>query len=138
MRKEGYRDSTIRGTVNTLKAVGKRTDLLNPESVKAWLTSSPVSINRKEKICQDLARFYKWKGTPFNMPRYQRIIKIPFIPLEAEVDQLISGCGKFTATFLQLAKETGCTSGELWDLKWTDIDFQRLGWNRGELRLRRR
>ena len=35
MREEGYRDSTIRAAVNTLKAVAKRTVLLEPESVKA-------------------------------------------------------------------------------------------------------
>ncbi|MEM3629154.1 MAG: tyrosine-type recombinase/integrase [Candidatus Bathyarchaeia archaeon] len=29
------------------------------------------------------------------------------------------------AAFLQIAKETGARAGEIFDLKWTDIDFER-------------
>ena len=62
MQKNGYRESTIRGTVHTLKAVGRKCNLLEPEFVKAHLTRMECGINRKEKICEDLDRFYKYKG----------------------------------------------------------------------------
>jgi len=84
-----------------------------------------VSLGRKVKICEDLARFYKFKRIPFQMPRYRRIDTIPFVPQDKEVDQLISGCGKKTATFLQLLKETGMRPGEAWGLRWKDFDFGR-------------
>ena len=58
----------------------------------------------------------------FNKPNYRRIEKLPFVPLEVEVDQLIAGCRRKAATFLQLIKETGIRAGEAWNLKWTDID----------------
>jgi integrase len=48
--------------------------------------------------------------------------KQPFVPLESELDQLIAACGKKTATFLQMLKDTGARSGEVCKLKWTDID----------------
>ena len=35
-----------------------------------------------------------------------------------------AGCGKKTATTLQLLKETGMRIGEAWRLKWTDIDVK--------------
>jgi hypothetical protein len=35
------------------------------------------------------------------MPRYNRIQKLPFIPLETEIDQIISGVGNKTATFIK-------------------------------------
>ena len=55
-------------------------------------------------------------------PRYRRIDKLPFIPLESEVDQLIAGFRSRTVTcFLQLLKETGVRPGEAWQLTWTDI-----------------
>jgi integrase len=38
---------------------------------------------------------------------------------------LIAGCGKKTATFLQLLKEIGMMSGEANSLLWTDLDLQR-------------
>jgi integrase len=62
-------------------------------------------------------------GGKWNPPRYHRIEKIPFIPTEQEIDQLIAGCGEKTAVLLQALKETEMRIGEAWNLKWTDIDF---------------
>jgi hypothetical protein len=49
MRREGYRESTIRPCIRALRAIAKRTNLLNPESVKSYLASAELSENRKEK-----------------------------------------------------------------------------------------
>lgn len=46
----------------------------------------------------------------------------PFIPLETELDQLISACGRRTATSLQILKDSAARAGEAARLKWTDID----------------
>ncbi|UCH69631.1 MAG: tyrosine-type recombinase/integrase, partial [Candidatus Bathyarchaeota archaeon] len=56
-------------------------------------------------------------------PRYRRVEKLPWVPTESEVDQLIAGCSHRIATFLQLLKETGMRPGEAWFLKWIDLDF---------------
>jgi integrase len=125
MQKQGYRYSTVLNCIKSLRAIARRTNLLNPEQVKTYLATSPVSENRKDKVTQDLARFYKYKGVPFEKPNYRRVERLPFIPTETEVDQLISGLGPKTACFLQLLKETGMRAGEAWNLKWTDIDFER-------------
>jgi integrase/recombinase XerD len=58
-------------------------------------------------------------------PKHKKVRKLPFIPLESELDQLISGAYKKLATFLQLLKETGMRSGEAWRLNWTHIDLKR-------------
>ena len=63
-------------------------------------------------------------GGKWEAPAYKIIRKIPFIPKETEIDQLIAGCSKRMATFLQLLKETGARCGEIWQLNWTDIDFE--------------
>ena len=122
---QGYRSSTIHAAISAIKAIAKKASLLDPEAVKTHLASRKVSVGRKVKICEDLARFYKFKGIPFQPPRYRRIDTIPFVPQEKEVDQLISGCGKKTATFLQLLKETGMRPGEAWTLRWKDFDYDR-------------
>lgn len=108
-----------------MRAIAKRTNLLNPESVKAYLATAQLSENRKEKLTHDLTRFYRYNNIRFEKPNYRRIEKLPFIPLEAEVDQLISGVGKKTTTFLQLLRETGARPGEAWNLRWIDIDFEK-------------
>jgi len=52
-------------------------------------------------------------------------VRLPFIPLEREIDDLIAGCSKYIAAFLQIAKETGARAGEIFGLKWEDVDFER-------------
>jgi integrase len=62
-----------------------------------------------------------FKGGIWDPPKYRRVGKLPFIPTEGELDQLIAGCGRKTGTFLQLLKETGARCGEAWNLEWIDI-----------------
>jgi len=50
--------------------------------------------------------------------------KLPFIPTEREIDDLIAASSKYIGAFLQLCKETGARSGEVARIKWTDIDFE--------------
>ncbi len=52
--------------------------------------------------------------------RVQR--KLPFIPTEDEINQLIAGCGKKTATFLQVLKDTAARGCEASKIQWTDSD----------------
>ena len=98
---------------------------LNPEGVKRYLARAKFSESRKEKLTWDLARFYNYKHIPFEKSHYRRLERLPFVPLEGEVDQLISGVGGKTAVFLQLLKETGMRAGEAWNLKWVDVDSER-------------
>ena len=63
-------------------------------------------------------------GGIWKPPQYRRIRRLPFIPTETEIDQLIAGCSHRNATFLQLLKETGMRPGEAWSLRWIDIDYE--------------
>jgi len=125
MQKQGYRKTTIRYCIKALRSVARNSHLLDPESVKAYLATADISESRKAKLVEDVARFYHYKHIPFHKPNYKRIEKLPFVPLESEVDQLIAGVGKKTATYLQLLKETGVRAGEAWNLKWVDFDPER-------------
>jgi len=51
-------------------------------------------------------------GKSWSPPKYKAVWKIPFIPTEQELDQLIAGCNRKTAAFLQLLKETGARCDE--------------------------
>ena len=125
LQKEGYRRSTILSAVSCLKSVAKKASLLNPESVKRYLGSANLTENRKEAITIRVARFYRQRGIAWTPPRYRRIERLPWIPTEEEVNLLIGGMGKKTATFLQLLKETGMRPGEAWALQWKDMDAER-------------
>jgi integrase len=125
MQKNAYRPTTVLTAVSALKAIAKRTNLMEPEATKTYVSQSGLSEGRKELLVEHLARFYKYKDTPFEKPHYNRVERLPFIPLESEVDQLISAVGYKTSAFLQLIKETGMRPGEAWNIKWLDIDAER-------------
>jgi len=69
-------------------------------------------------------KFLEINGGTWTRPKVKQTRKLPFIPLERELDQLIGGAYRKLAAFLQLIKETGLRSGEAWRLEWTDIDFE--------------
>lgn len=69
--------------------------------------------------------FLKMTGGTWQPLKFMKIEKLPFIPTDEEITQLITGCNQRLAAFLQLLKETGMRSGEAWNLKWADFDFER-------------
>jgi type 1 fimbriae regulatory protein FimB/type 1 fimbriae regulatory protein FimE len=125
MEKQGYRPATTRCAVEALRSLSRRVDLFDTDAVKGFLAKAKVSDGRKERLSNDLARFYRFRDVPFEKPRYRKIEKLPFVPLESEVEQLVSGMGQKTGTFLQLLRETGMRCGEAWNLKWVDFDSER-------------
>ena len=123
LKKQGYKDATILAKVKLLRTLVKRgARLEDPESVKEVIAKQDWSDGRKRNAVDAYSSYLAWKGLSWEKPKYKKIAKLPFIPLEEELDQLIAGCSKRMATFLQLLKETGARSGEALRLKWSDID----------------
>ena len=123
MIKQGYAKSTIETRVKILRRLIKLgASIYDPESIKETVAKQTWSEGRKEIIAETYSNFLVMAGGKWDPPRYKRIEKIPFIPTELEIDQLISGCGEKSAALLQALKETGMRIGEAWNLKWIDID----------------
>jgi hypothetical protein len=95
----------MRYCIKALRSVPRNSNLQNPESTKTYLAHANLTESRKTKLTEDLTRYYHYKHIPFHKPNYHRIEKLPFIPLETEIDQLIAGVGKKTATFLHGYRE---------------------------------
>jgi integrase/recombinase XerD len=72
-----------------------------------------------------VARFYKSLDLPFQRPRHRVVEKLPFIPLESEIDALIAAVNPKTSVFMRIVKETWARAGEVWATKWTDFDLNR-------------
>jgi len=126
LKKEGYSGATIREYSYILQNLLKRgADLYDPENVKEVIAKQETWSNaRKSVVVKAYTAFLKSQGLNWNAPKYKVPQKLPFIPLEKEIDDLIAGCNRQMATFLQTLKETGARCGEAFNLKWTDIDFQ--------------
>jgi len=126
LKKEGYRESTITSRVKLLNGLSRRADLFKPEAVKGAIACLDVSEARKENLVCVYGSLCKLNNIPFLPPRYQRVERLPFIPKETEVDQLIAGTSRKCSVYLQLLKETGARAGEAWSLRWIDLDFEKL------------
>ena len=125
LKKQAYRESTIRERVSILKRLVKLgADLSNPESVKDVIARRQVSEATKQQMACAYDRYAEANGVKWEKPNYKHDRRLPFIPLEGEIDALIAGCGGKMATILALLKETGMRIGEACRLKWIDLDFE--------------
>lgn len=124
VKENGYRESTIVSRVKLLKGLARKAKLTDPEAIKEIIARLDVTEVRKELLVTVYGGFCKQFNLPFQAPRYRRVERLTFIPLEQEVDQLIAGTGAKTSAYLQVLKETGSRAGEAWRIQWTDVDFQ--------------
>ncbi len=125
LKKQGFKDTTIRTYNRYLKTLTARgANLLDPESVKGTIANQKWNENTRALAIHAYTKFLEIMGGTWKPPKHRQLRTLPFIPLESELDQLISGANKKTATFLQLLKETAMRSGEAWRLKWTDINIK--------------
>ena len=126
MKKQGYAEQTIKARSEILQRLIKLgADLSNPDSIKEILAKQKDwSPGRKANVIYAYALFAKWLGIEWEPPRIRIPEKLPFIPMEREIDDLIAGCTKYIAAALQIAKETAARVGEIFKLKWVDVDFE--------------
>jgi integrase len=133
LKKQGRRPNTQLAHHKVLHRLAKHgANLFDPESVKETIANENVGESTKLQcvgIYTVFAQYFKLSWTP---PIYKPIRKIPFIPTETEIDQLTAGFRKRLATFLQILKETGARCGEVWKLKWTDLNGNILTINNPE------
>lgn len=88
-----------------------------------FLNTSALSNGSKNIIVQayrDLQRMYNIPELA--LPKFHVKQKLPFVPLESEIDTLIHSYRNKTSCYLQLLKETGMRPIEAFSLEWTDLD----------------
>jgi integrase len=125
LKKEAYSEKTIDVYSKRLLQLANNCDISNPENVKEFIANKETWNNSTKTLTVAAYKtFANFVGISFKPPRYQPQEKIPFIPTEKEIDSLIAGCGKKTATLLELLKETAMRIGEAKRLTWLDIDFE--------------
>jgi len=126
LRRDGYSALIIKNCVNILDLMERKgLNILNPEQVKAFIAELKWQNHSKATIVAYYGIFLKTMYVQWNPPRYRYERKIPFIPLEKEVDDLIAGCGKKMSVFLRLLKEIGVRVGEALRLRWCHFDFEK-------------
>jgi integrase len=125
MKNQGYRNATIEAKNAQLNRLIKLGANLNDgESVKKAVASlNEASESYKLLLCITYEGFAQKHGIPWTKPNYKQNSPLPFVPHETEIDALIAGSGKKTATLLKLLKETAMRLGEAWQIEWKDLDI---------------
>ena len=122
-KKRGLAEITIKQRVYKLKLLAKRgADLTNGDSVLTVLATNNWTPQNKRVFIVAYRSFAKTFNIEWEPPKTIVQRKLPYIPTEEEINQLIAGCGKKTATFLQVLKDTAARSAEAAKLKWIDVD----------------
>jgi integrase len=122
-------DGRTEGTADNYRKNFKRllregADLFDPESTKQALAKSTMAKNAKRSCAAMLNVWFEFNEIKWKRPRYTRENKIPHIPTEKTLTELIAALGKKTAAYCQILLETGARAGEISALTWDDIDFE--------------
>ena len=126
MKKQGYAEASIKSRGEILRRLVRLgAKLMDPESVKDCIArQTNWSEGRKANVVYAYDLFCRYKSIKWDPPAITIPEKLPFIPLEREIDDLIASCTKHVAVALQIAKETGARVGEIFNLKWKDINLE--------------
>jgi len=123
LKKEGYKRNTIESYSTILKALARKgANLLDPESVKETIANQSITDTTKHNYVNTYDAFAKIMGYYWKKPKYKPNERIPFIPTESEIDQIIYGTGKKLSAALRIAKETAMRIGEIVRLRWIDVN----------------
>jgi len=126
--KKGYllADSTVKCKLRIVKSMNRRVNLWDLDAVQRFLDTGEWTEGRKENMAYAYADWCTFKGFLYTPKKYRRSKKLPFVPLEKDIDQLIGGFAysKYGA-FLQLLKETGFRPVEASRIRPMDLDFTR-------------
>lgn len=123
LRNRGYKQSTLKNIGYSLRGIAKHSDLDNPESVRAYI-STKNGESYKKKLVDIYSLYAEEKNIHFDKPRYNRIHRLPYIPTNSDIDALIGGLTPKFATFSKVIMDTGARPIETWALKWIDVNAE--------------
>jgi integrase len=121
--KKSLKPATIKRKVKTIKSLLKHgVELPNPDNVIAFLNPCSWASGTKDITIDAYRDYLNMLGlTEVKLPHIRREETLPFVPLEEELDSVISSVRTKMATFLRVLKDTGARPIEAWTLKWTDV-----------------
>jgi integrase len=122
--REYVREPTAFRYTKMIRQLSRLGDISNPDKIRTLICTHQVSEGRKEMLANTYDYYVRYNGLTWTKPRFTREEKPIFLPLESELDQLISNARDKMSIFLQFLKETGADAGEAWKLRWIDVNTQ--------------
>jgi integrase len=116
--------ATIHNKLRIIKRLQKRVNLWDSDAVERYIINAEMTNTHKNSIGFAYQDWCRWNGFEYTPTRFKRNDKLPYIPHESELDQLIAGNGKKIGCFLQFLKESACRPIEAWRLTPEDFDLK--------------
>ena len=119
-------ETTIIHRIKAIRALKKRVNLWDTKAVQGYIDQADWTNGRKEHVSLAYFNWCECKGFEFHRKKYPRQIRLPYIPTEKEIDQLIGGFSNSKyGPFIQLLKETAFRPIEGSRLRPFDFDLER-------------
>jgi integrase len=115
--------STIHSKERIIRRLKKRVNLWDTKEVEKYLIHSEMTNGHKNSIGFAYQDWCMWNGFEYTPLRFKRNDKLPYVPSESDIDQLIAGNGRKIGCFLQFLKESACRPIEAWRVTPEDVDL---------------
>ena len=125
MKKDGYSENTIGPIGRRLRNLAKHVSLNNPDEVKGFIARADWSNGYKENIVNAYNHYTVFHGLSWNRPKYQRAFSIKKLPLESDIDLIISYTRTRNRVAFRLIKECGLRPIEVANLTLRQIDLHK-------------
>ncbi len=126
LKDKGLAETTIEYKLGLIRYLELRFNLYESEAIREHIKRLTCSKRRKNNIGYAYKDWCNWKGSDYIIDYFKEgEAKLPYIPTERELDQLIAGFGPKYSAFLQLLKETGFRGIEGRRLRPFDFDLER-------------
>ena len=124
LTKKTLKPASIKRKVTCIKSLIRHgVDLADPDSFVMYLNTCDWASGTKDVAVDSYRDYLNMLGlTQIKLPHIRRENKLPFIPLESEIDAIINSVRTKMSTFLRILKDTGCRPIEAWSIKWLDLD----------------
>jgi len=101
-------------------------NLWDSEETERYILGAEMTNGHRNNLQYVYMDWCNSRGFTYKPRRFKREEKLPYIPTEAELDILITGCGGRVRVFLQLLKESAFRPVEAFSLTPKDLDLVRM------------
>ncbi|MEE8323462.1 MAG: site-specific integrase, partial [Candidatus Bathyarchaeia archaeon] len=117
--------TTVETKLRNLRRLRKRVNIWDIDSVRRYIAGSEWGNNYKSIMEYMYLDWCRFNGFDYKLTKYPKDTKIPYVPLEKDIDILIAGFknSKY-APMLQLLKESGFRPIEAFRLTPNDFDLE--------------
>jgi integrase len=115
---------TIKNVSKKLDVLAKHSNLDDPESVKTYVATSNLNEGYKRNLIMAYEHYVKTYGLTWTKPKYQENAKMPKIPQESKIENIMTNSPLKLRTAIAISTDTGLRPVELMRLTLRDVDLQ--------------